>query len=276
MTSVGVAWTGRVPESWRHGWPDVAVDKPSNVLGFIDGGDGLGLLGEVLAENKQPAVHFGSIARLGDGVYGLGRYFTTGDRRYPGHPLSHLVLRSKDQPSASSELALVFASLARAAVRNRPNLIVSVPPAPGDERDRFEAARAAVAEAFEARDGGGVLRQLYAVDDYRSTARDARAGRVADRFETTTPLHGERVLLLDDVLTSGAQSNACRVALKRAGSGGVSVVVASVTQDNNLWDPCPDCGEEYGGRKRTRTNAATGVEFHGCSRYPNCRWTGSL
>lgn len=55
MTSIGVAWTGRVPESWRHGWPDVAVDKPSNVLRFIDGGEGLGLLGEVLTENKQPA-----------------------------------------------------------------------------------------------------------------------------------------------------------------------------------------------------------------------------
>jgi orotate phosphoribosyltransferase len=133
-----------------------------------------------------------------------------------------------------------------------------------------------LAEAFGARDGGGVLRQRYAVDDYKSTVRDARAGRVVGRFEAATSLRGEPVLLLDDVLTSGAQSNACRAALTQAGSGGVAVVVASVTQDNNSWEPCPACGAEYGGRKKTRTNRTSGIEFHGCSRYPNCTWTGSL
>lgn len=37
MVSVGVSWTRRTPKSWRHGWPDIAVDRPSRLLRFIDG-----------------------------------------------------------------------------------------------------------------------------------------------------------------------------------------------------------------------------------------------
>lgn len=274
MMSVGVSWMRRTPESWRHGWPDVAVDRPSRLLRLVGGATDLGPLGEVKAAGVEPAVHWGSVMRLGGGTVGLGRYFPMGDRRYPQHPLSHLIIDSKDELSASEALAEVFGAVA-ARLRDPPQIIASVPPRPSDERDRFDLARAVVAGALNARDGGGLLGQRHAVDDYKRIPRDARAGAVADLFEVTTGLAGERCLLIDDVLTSGAQSNACREALLAAGAGPVNILVATVTQDA-LPEPCPQCGEEFGGTVRTKRRRRDGKEFQGCSRWPDCGWSRDL
>ena len=45
---------------------------------------------------------------------------------------------------------------------------------------------------------------------------------------------GQRVLLIDDVLTSGATANACAPALLAAGAAGVDVLVAARVPDPRL------------------------------------------
>lgn len=273
MLSIGVSWDSSTPESWRHGWPNFAVNRPSRLLNVLDGKTALAPMGEVLADGTNPQVHWGSILRLGANTYGLGRYFPKSkDRRYPAHSLSHLILGSKDKPEERERLGAIFAAMSQIPVQNAPEIIASVPPSPEGE-DRFEAARGFLAEAFDAEDRGPLLKQLYGVDDYKSTSRDARGAKVKDRFEATDALDGERLLLIDDVINTGSQAEACRLALLAAGAKSVAILSASVNQDA-LPRPCPNCGDEFGGIVRTKTNSHTGEEFLGCSRFwRGCGWS---
>jgi HAD superfamily hydrolase (TIGR01549 family) len=259
--SVGVAWSADPQPDWRHSWPDVAVCRPSRLVELLDAEHGLGAFAEVIAAGGDPRAHWGSLMRVGHGTFGLGRYFPQADVRYPGHPLSHLVLRAKSDPAAAEEVAAIFASLAERLTSGPiPELVLSVPPAP-EGYDRFSAARAALAEAWGARDGGGLLTMSYPVEEYKHIAREERPARNTDRFRCA-PLNGERVLLIDDVLTSGGQSEACRDAITAAGGGPVTVLLLSVTQDK-LTEACPLCGANL----RTFTRHSDGREFLGC-----CAW----
>jgi ComF family protein len=69
------------------------------------------------------------------------------------------------------------------------------------------------------------------------TAAD-RAVEVADAFavrpERVARLAGRRVLLIDDVMTSGATANACALALLGAGAAAVDVLVAARVPDPRL------------------------------------------
>ena len=254
MASIGVSWDKRIPESWRHGWPDIAVDRPARLLEALEGDPGLSPIGEVVAAGEEPVPHWGSLVQLGANTLALGRYFPWTDRRYPEHPLSRLVIDAKDEETHQENLARIFGAMEILRFTNPPALIASVPPDPEDDGDRFTVARAAVAEVFEAADGGDLLRMKYGVDDYKQTPRDQRAAKTCERFDATRALDGERVILIDDVINSGAQAGACRNALAAAGAGGVTILTAGVSQDS-LPEPCPRCGEEYGGRARVKLNS---------------------
>jgi len=54
-------------------------------------------------------------------------------------------------------------------------------------------------------------------------------------------LDGERVLLVDDIVTKGVQALECRKALIEAGAASVKILALGVTQDT-LPRVCPDCG----------------------------------
>ena len=232
MTSVGVDWTQRTPRSWRLGWPDYAVDRPKRLLQLFDrDAEGLGPLAEVIAADATPDWHWGSLIRLGGRAFALGRYFTTKDQRSGYHALTGLILDAKSDPAAGARLASAFARLGQSTTIEGPALVVSVPPAPEDERDRFNEARVRLADALGADDGGGLLVMNHAVDGYKLLNHDVRATACADRFAATARLAGERVILLDDVITSGAQSDACRSVLLDAGASRVDVFAAGVSQE---------------------------------------------
>jgi len=271
-SSAGVAWSADPQPNWRHSWPDVAASRPSRLVEMLDAEHGLGPFAEVIAAGGDPRAHWGSLMRVGNGTFGLGRYFPQADIRYPGHRLSHLVLRAKSDPAAAEEVAAIFGSLAERLTSGPiPELVLAVPPEP-EGYDRFAAARAALAEVWNARDGGGLLTMSYTVEEYKHIAREERPVRNTDRFRCA-PLSGERVLLIDDVLTSGGQSEACRDAIAAAGGGPVTVLVLSVTQDK-LTEACPLCGANL----RTLTRRSDGREFLGCGawRQTRCPYTRDI
>jgi predicted amidophosphoribosyltransferase len=182
-----------------------------------------------------------------------------------------LILDSKEKSRAQQRLGEKFGALELVRIKNPPELIVSVPPDP-EGVDRFGPARAALAELYEAEEDGGVLRQLFGVDDYKSVKRARRAAKVVGRFEVTRALEGQRVVLIDDVFNSGAQAEACRAGLREGGAGGVSIIVAGVSQDP-LPEPCPQCEV---GTVRTKRRRRDGHEFLGCTRWPACGWSRNI
>ncbi len=68
---------------------------------------------------------------------------------------------------------------------------------------------------------GALLRQRDTVTQARAASAAERRRNVRDAFASQRELHGERVLLIDDVCTTGATLDACAAALKAAGAGSV-------------------------------------------------------
>ena len=144
------------------------------------------------------------------------------------------VLRLKREPRVAPCLAgLLVETL------NRPPLdaaarVVPVPLHPERERERgfnqaAQLARAVAAGARLPLDEWSVRRVRHA--GRHRAGMDARARRetVADAFEVVRPrlVSGERVLLVDDVFTTGATVSACARALREAGASEVFVLTVA-------------------------------------------------
>lgn len=266
--SVGVAWARRAPEAWRRCWPDVAVARPDRVIEVVENAGPRHAFAEAVLAHERPLWHWGSLLRLGGGVYGTGRYFSTTDKRHPTSALSRLIIEGKEDPDAGERIAEMIGGLAETSWKGtQVDLITSVPPGPGEEYDRFESIRVALAETTGVRESGQVLAQLHGDEDYKHYGPAERLQRARDRFDAAA-LHGERVLLLDDVITSGGQSEDCRRALLANGAGRVIVLAFAVTQDR-LPRECPSCG----GLLRLVTSGYK--PFIGCANFYSlgCRYT---
>jgi HAD superfamily hydrolase (TIGR01549 family) len=265
--SVGACWSRQVPREWRRWWPDVAVAQPEHLLD-IERFEVLRPLAEVVLAGGVPAWHWGTLMRLEQAVLACGRYFTPEDvDRHPGHALSTLVLKAKNDEVAARRVAEVLSLLReRPSWRlRRPELIVSVPPRPGQGFDRFAVVRRALAAVLGARDGAGVLSILFDVPGYKQMTPDERRAANIGRFRSR-PLRGESVLLIDDVITSGSQTDGCREELMRAGAGNVTVLALAATQ-RRLPERCPYCGANL----RVYYRRSDGRPFIGC---PNFFRTG--
>ena len=82
------------------------------------------------------------------------------------------------------------------------------------------------------------LVRLRATASLGTKSASERAAEVADAF-TVRPrradrIRGQRLLLIDDVMTSGATANACAAALLAAGASAVDVLVAARVPDPRL------------------------------------------
>jgi HAD superfamily hydrolase (TIGR01549 family) len=271
-TSVGACWSRQPPEEWRRWWPDVALARPEH-LADVDRLSARRPLAEVVLASEEPAWHWGTLMRLEPHVLACARYFTPEDvARHPGHAPSALVLQAKEDEGAARRVADVMSLVAeRPSWKDRrPELIVSVPPRPGQEFDRFDVIRQSLAGALKAQDGKGNLTMEFEVADYKGMVPDARRAANKNRFRSK-PLQGESILLVDDVITSGSQTQECQRALIGAGAREVTVLVFAATQ-NRLPEACPVCGaylRVYRGRRGP---------FIGCPSFftTGCRYTRDI
>ena len=147
------------------------------------------------------------------------------------------VLALKREPRVASRLArLMFATQQRAPI-NSANLIIPVPLHPGRERERGFNQAALIARELGrlsnlALDEHSVVRRIHT--ERHRAGMDGRARResVADAFAVrhADAIAAKRVLLIDDVFTTGATVSSCAAALRDAGAEEVFVLTVARPQ----------------------------------------------
>jgi ComF family protein len=144
------------------------------------------------------------------------------------------VLSLKREPHVASRLASVLYETQKRPPLDAATRVVPVPLHPERERERGFNQAAHLARAIAARarlplDEWSVRRVRHA--ERHRAGMDARARRetVTDAFHVVRPrlIEGERVLLVDDVFTTGATVSACSHVLREAGAHEVFVLTAA-------------------------------------------------
>jgi ComF family protein len=146
-----------------------------------------------------------------------------------------------DRTELASALAPLMARAGAALLRDA-TLLVPVPLHRGRLRARRYNQAAMLARALGRLAGKPVaadaLVRLRATRPLHTLAGEARAREVTDAFAVrpsrAARVMGARVLLVDDLLTSGSTANACTLALRDAGATGVDVLVAARVADPSL------------------------------------------
>ena len=147
------------------------------------------------------------------------------------------VLELKREPRVAPRLArLMFAAQQREPI-NQATMIIPIPLHPNRERERgFNQALVLARELARLSklplDEHSVVRRVHT--ERHRAGMDARARResVADAFAVRHPdsIAGKRVLLIDDVFTTGATVSACAAVLKDAGAEEVFVLTVARPQ----------------------------------------------
>jgi competence protein ComFC len=141
------------------------------------------------------------------------------------------VLELKREPHVAARLArLMLAALQREPV-NSANLIIPVPLHPGRERERgFNQAVLLARELSRLShlplDEHSVVRRVQTGRHRAGMDSRARRESVAEAFAVRDPdaIAAKRVLLIDDVFTTGATVSSCAAVLKDAGAEAVFVL----------------------------------------------------
>lgn len=144
------------------------------------------------------------------------------------------VLNLKRAPFVPARLARLLACAAARAPLSSATLAVPVPLHAERERERGFNQASLLARAVAKRTGLRLDERSLARVEHSARHRagmDARARRetVENAFAVTRPrlVEGERVLLVDDVFTTGATVSACAAALLASGASDVFVLTAA-------------------------------------------------
>lgn len=144
------------------------------------------------------------------------------------------VLRLKHEPHVGARLASLLARAQQRPPLDRARLVVPVPLHAARLRERGFNQAAQLARAVASRnrlklDEWSLARERHS--ERHRAGMDARARRetVEDAFRVTRPrlVAGEQVLLVDDVLTTGATVSSCARALRAAGAAEVFVLTVA-------------------------------------------------
>lgn len=267
VTSIGAGWGVQSFEALSSAAPDILILKPSSLL-KLDTLERRGYFAEVLSESLEPKAHRGSILPCGGTPvqYALGRYFTASDPRHATSKLSSKLLTLKNSDGPASVMGRALGEFLQ-QIDWTPDYIVPVPPKPSQPRNRFEAVLEA-AEPWIPDETNVVLDGLKCVNEvqnYKTMGPLERATAIRGAFASKYTWNNGRVLLLDDVLTTGETTAECARVLMASAVAEVRVVALGKDQQVFMRKHCPSCGRTM----KVRTNGYTGEKFWGCSGYPD-------
>ncbi|MFN2576253.1 MAG: double zinc ribbon domain-containing protein [Pyrinomonadaceae bacterium] len=144
------------------------------------------------------------------------------------------VLELKRQPHAARRLIFLMCAAQRREPLNHAALIIPVPLHKDREQERgFNQASILARELFRLTglpvDEHSVVRRVHTERHRAGMDAKARRQSVAHAFTVRHPkaVAGKRVLLVDDVFTTGATASACAGALKEAGASEVFVLTVA-------------------------------------------------
>ena len=206
----------------------------------------------------------------GETVECLGRYFVAADVRSASARWTNQVLHLKEHPEAGDVFARAIAEFLKYS-KYKPDAVVQIPPKPGLP-SRFsrilEILPSLLSEGCVVVTDG--LNCDRAVDGYKTMEHLAREAAIRGTISTRYNWTGRRILLLDDVVTSGSTTRECARILRASGAADVRVLGLSLTQDYFTGKTCV-CQ-----RPMKVRNGPYG-KFWGCSGYPHyCQRTQNL
>jgi ComF family protein len=150
-------------------------------------------------------------------------------------PVDRLVQRFKYSGDLAIGHWLAVELAGRVAAEPRPHVLVPMPLTNARLRERGFNQAAQMARVLSARLGvPAALRMIERVRDAPSQSgltRRARRANLRGAFHCPAPLRGRHVVLVDDVITTGASADAACAVLKRAGAARVDVWALARTPD---------------------------------------------
>lgn len=118
-----------------------------------------------------------------------------------------------------------------------PDLVIPMPLHPNRLKTRgFNQAAEIARHAAKSLDlpwQSDVLIRLHDTEPQAGLRREERWSNMRGAFACTEPLQGARILLVDDVLTTGASLSACAEVLRHAGASHIDVAVLARTPEPN-------------------------------------------
>jgi hypothetical protein len=205
-----------------------------------------------------------------------GRYFNTNDTRSVNSYLAALILKFKKDHSVDSVIIKIFSFLINKVLKENIDGITRVPPKTDNDRDRFVRI---VAELCRQKGVKNLSNNFYTSSSFLSqkglSARE-REMNVDGVFQFRGQLTNKHIVLLDDILTSGATAKACSRELFKNGAHKVTIVTIAINQmvltdlkDILVLPKCNICNFE---KLKMRINSKTKEAFWGCSHRVGSSW----
>jgi len=206
-----------------------------------------------------------------------GRYFNTHDERYKVHQLSQRILNNKDTMLQNDVFYPVFEQLVKFvhSQLSRVDGVTRVPPRPSKiQNDRFLN----ILERICIKNGYADLAHgIYCNSDYptqKTLNAEERLENVRGKFSARMQFDGMHVVLIDDVISTGATAFECAKVLYENGAEKVTILVLGVNQMTNSWRStyykdlkCEHCGALM--KMRFNSKRLERPAFFGCANYRN-------